>query len=326
MLLAGLATQAADGYAAGIPLLRRALRMLLDDPRSVRERSNRDQVGLLWFGGRVAANIWDAGLLFPLADRMLSSARASASVTLRAQIASDATHVALLKGDLSLARTLSDETLVMRTAAGLPPWFMRQGPEVTPGRENTRSRIIGSRVRSSTPAHTASSTTPLSRSATTRLEVHPHCPPSVIGSSRTTRAPARRSPPGRSTRPAVDVQDLVDDPAQREARRVGRAVDSSQEAKGAQECRSGVKLADDRDGYHDGRDPERADDTAAQQHGGIRGERTDRRTSREEDHRPDHHPPLAEQRPRRGENPVSGRARDRAHDQEPAEARSRFTQ
>jgi DNA-binding CsgD family transcriptional regulator len=128
VLLAGLATQVTDGYAAGIPLLRRALRMLLDDPRSVRERSHRDQVGLLWFGGRVAANIWDAGLLFPLVNRMLSSARASASVTLRAQIASDATHVALLKGDLSLARTLSDETLVMRTAAGLPPWFMRQGP------------------------------------------------------------------------------------------------------------------------------------------------------------------------------------------------------
>jgi DNA-binding CsgD family transcriptional regulator len=128
VLLAGLAMHAADGYAAGIPLLRRALRMLLDDPRSVQERSSRDKVGLLWFGCRVAANIWDAELLFQLANRMLSSARASASVTLRAQIASDATHVALLKGDLSLARTLSDETLVMRTAAGLPPWFMRQGP------------------------------------------------------------------------------------------------------------------------------------------------------------------------------------------------------
>jgi DNA-binding NarL/FixJ family response regulator len=128
VLLAGLAMQVTDGYAAGIPLLRRALRMLLDDPRSVLERSGRDQVGLLWFGGRVAANIWDAELLFQLANRMLSSARASASVTLRAQIASDATHVALLKGDLSLARTLSDETLVMRTAAGLPAWFMRQGP------------------------------------------------------------------------------------------------------------------------------------------------------------------------------------------------------
>jgi DNA-binding CsgD family transcriptional regulator len=128
VLLAGLAMQAADGYAAGIPLLRRALRMLLDDPRSVQERSGRDKVGLLWFGCRVAANIWDQELLFQLANRMLSSARASASVTLRAQIASDAAHVALLKGDLSLARTLSDETLVMRTAAGLPPWFMRQGP------------------------------------------------------------------------------------------------------------------------------------------------------------------------------------------------------
>jgi DNA-binding CsgD family transcriptional regulator len=128
VLLAGLAMQAADGYAAGIPLLRRALRMMLDDPKSVRERSDRDQVGLLWFGCRVAANIWDQELLFQLANRMLGSARASASVTLRASIASDATHVALLKGDLSLARTLSDETLVMRTAAGSPPWFMRQGP------------------------------------------------------------------------------------------------------------------------------------------------------------------------------------------------------
>jgi DNA-binding CsgD family transcriptional regulator len=128
VLLAGLAMQVTDGYAAGIPLLQRALRMLLDDPRSVQERSSRDKGGLLWFGCRVAANIWDQELLFQLANRMLSSARTSASVTLRAQIASDAAHVALLKGDLSLSRTLSDETTVMRTAAGLPPWFMRQGP------------------------------------------------------------------------------------------------------------------------------------------------------------------------------------------------------
>jgi DNA-binding CsgD family transcriptional regulator len=128
VLLAGLGTQVTDGYAAGVPLLRRALRMLLDDPRSVQERSRRDQVGLLWFGCRVAANIWDQELFFQLANRMLSSAGASASVTLRASIASDATHVALLKGDVSLARTLRDETLVMKTAVGLPPWFMRQGP------------------------------------------------------------------------------------------------------------------------------------------------------------------------------------------------------
>jgi DNA-binding CsgD family transcriptional regulator len=128
VLLAGIAVQATDGYAASLPLLRRALTMLLADPESTHERSRRDQVGLLWFGSRVAANIWDAGLLFRLAARMVSAAGASASVTLRASIASDAAHVALLAGDVSLARTLSDETLVMKAAAGLSPRFMRQGP------------------------------------------------------------------------------------------------------------------------------------------------------------------------------------------------------
>jgi DNA-binding CsgD family transcriptional regulator len=128
VLLAGMARQVTDGYAEGLPLLRRALTMLLDDPGSIRERSSRDQVGLIWFGGRVAANIWDAELLFRLATRMVSAARASGSVTLRASITSDAAHVALLRGDFSLARTLSDETVVMRTAAGLSPRFMRQGP------------------------------------------------------------------------------------------------------------------------------------------------------------------------------------------------------
>jgi DNA-binding CsgD family transcriptional regulator len=128
VLLAGLAAQVTDGYAAGLPLLRRALNMLLDDPESIAERSSRDKVGLLWFGCRVAADIWDQELFSRLATQMLSSGRASASVTLRGSIASDASHAALLRGDFSLAGTLSDETLVMRAAAGFPPEFMRQGP------------------------------------------------------------------------------------------------------------------------------------------------------------------------------------------------------
>jgi ATP/maltotriose-dependent transcriptional regulator MalT len=128
VLLAGMAAQVTEGYAAGLPLLRRALTMLLDDPASIAERSGRDQAGLLWFGCRVAADIWDQELFSRLAARMLSSARASASVTLRGSIASDASHAALLRGDFSQARALSDETLVMRAAAGFPPEFMRQGP------------------------------------------------------------------------------------------------------------------------------------------------------------------------------------------------------
>jgi hypothetical protein len=82
----------------------------------------------------------------------------------------------------------------------------------------------------------------------------------------------------------IDVQDFLDDPAQGEARRVGRAVNGGEGAKGAQERRSGVNLADDRDGHDDRRDPEGTENAAAQQHGGVRSKRANRRTHREKDH------------------------------------------
>jgi DNA-binding CsgD family transcriptional regulator len=128
VLVAGLAANVTDGYAASLPPLRRALEMMLTDPRSVEERSARDRTGLLWFGCLIAASLWDADLLFRLASRMLSSARTITSVTLRGGILSDAASVAVLKGDFPLARALSDETLVMRATAGFDDHSLLQGP------------------------------------------------------------------------------------------------------------------------------------------------------------------------------------------------------
>ena len=70
LLLDGLATRFTEGYAAGLPPLRRAL----DEFRDVDGLSAGD-ARWLWLGCRVAQDLWDDELWYVLATRGLRVAR-----------------------------------------------------------------------------------------------------------------------------------------------------------------------------------------------------------------------------------------------------------
>ena len=75
LLLDGLAAQAADGYEAGLPTLREALRAIAADAADPRGAT---VVRTLWSACRVAMNLWDDESLVVIAGRLVTRSRASA--------------------------------------------------------------------------------------------------------------------------------------------------------------------------------------------------------------------------------------------------------
>ncbi len=75
LILRGQALLAAEGQAAAIPTLRRALRAFLDQPPDALE------LHWMWFASRAAQDLWDADALRALADRQVELARAEGVLT-----------------------------------------------------------------------------------------------------------------------------------------------------------------------------------------------------------------------------------------------------
>jgi DNA-binding CsgD family transcriptional regulator len=105
-LLDGLAAQAVDGYAAGLPALREALRTLAGGSASL---PGTEMVSILWLGCRVAMNLWEDEAFVALAGRMVAVARGTGTVLEYPSALGMAATASLLTGDLAAAAASIDQ-------------------------------------------------------------------------------------------------------------------------------------------------------------------------------------------------------------------------
>jgi len=116
LLLDGLATRFTEGYAAGLPPLRRAL----DEFRDVDGLSAGD-ARWLWLGCRLAQDLWDDELWYVLATRGLRVARETGALGV---LPTAATYLAALHvqaGEFGAASSLIAEADSMTHATGMAP-------------------------------------------------------------------------------------------------------------------------------------------------------------------------------------------------------------
>jgi DNA-binding CsgD family transcriptional regulator len=111
LLLDGLTALWTEGYAAGVPTLKRALGAFLhsDDLRS------------LGLAVRTAAELWDHDAMLALATREVQLARDAGALTLLPLALTHLAAATVLTGDLSATAALIEEARSITTATGSPP-------------------------------------------------------------------------------------------------------------------------------------------------------------------------------------------------------------
>ncbi len=112
LILRGQALLAAEGQAAALPTLRRALRAFLDHPPDPRE------VHWMWFASRAAQDLWDAEALGALAARQVELARAEGVLTVLPIALSLLMLAQTVDGDLDAADASCDEIDAIRQVTG----------------------------------------------------------------------------------------------------------------------------------------------------------------------------------------------------------------
>jgi DNA-binding CsgD family transcriptional regulator len=116
LLLDGLATRFTDGYAAGVPPLRRALGAF----RSV-EGLTAGDVRWLWLACRLAQDLWDDELWYELATRALRVARETGALRVLPTAATYRACLHVHAGAFGPASSLIAETDTIVEATGLAP-------------------------------------------------------------------------------------------------------------------------------------------------------------------------------------------------------------
>jgi DNA-binding CsgD family transcriptional regulator len=116
LLLDGLATRFTEGYAAGVPLLRKALAAFCEV-----EGLTAADVRWLWLACRLAQDLWDDELWHALASRGVSVARDAGAITLLAGMANFLAAFDVHSGDVGKAAGLIDEVSAITQATGIPP-------------------------------------------------------------------------------------------------------------------------------------------------------------------------------------------------------------
>ena len=115
LLLAGLATQLTDGYAAGAPLLKRALRALRGP-----NRPGEEALHWLHFATATAGHVWDDQTWHALATRHVQLAREVGAFAMLAHALNMAIGMHAAVGDLAMAASLADEKEALTEATGIP--------------------------------------------------------------------------------------------------------------------------------------------------------------------------------------------------------------
>jgi DNA-binding CsgD family transcriptional regulator/tetratricopeptide (TPR) repeat protein len=110
LLLDGLAGHLTDGYAAGVPLLRRALDSF------GREMSTEEELRWLWVAGISALHLWDDETWIALADRHVRLAREVGAVSEAPLALTSRLYAHLFAGELTTAASLVGEVHAATTA------------------------------------------------------------------------------------------------------------------------------------------------------------------------------------------------------------------
>jgi DNA-binding CsgD family transcriptional regulator len=116
LLLDGLATRFTEGYAAGVPPLRKALVAFCE----VEGLTARD-VRWLWLACRLAQDLWDDELWCELASRGVRVARDTGALTLLPGMANFLAAFDVHSGAVDEATGLIDEVSAITHATGIPP-------------------------------------------------------------------------------------------------------------------------------------------------------------------------------------------------------------
>jgi DNA-binding CsgD family transcriptional regulator len=138
LLLDGLSTRFTAGYAAGAPVVRRALNAFLDEGNAREEELRR-----LWIACRAGLDLWDDDIWETLAIRHLQCAREAGALTVLPLALSQRICVHAFAGELGAAASLIEEMHAATEATGshIPPY----GPLVLAawrGREAEASKLI----------------------------------------------------------------------------------------------------------------------------------------------------------------------------------------
>src|SRR3954464_11833647 len=114
LLLLGLAVRFTQGYGAGAPILKEALRALRREtvlpPHEAR---------WLWFAGWVALNLWDDETWTDLTTRQLELVRGAGALTALPFVLTICTSVYAFFGELTTAASLAEETRAVTEATGI---------------------------------------------------------------------------------------------------------------------------------------------------------------------------------------------------------------
>jgi DNA-binding CsgD family transcriptional regulator len=138
LLLDGLAVRYADGYAAGAPLLKRALEGFLDaDPSG--------DVGMRWhwFASTISMDLWEEETCDALTGRFVQLARASGTLAPLPLALTQRAVLQVFTGDLAGAGWLLDEFAAVREAMGVDELpYAAQLLAVWRGREREAAALI----------------------------------------------------------------------------------------------------------------------------------------------------------------------------------------
>ncbi len=116
LLLDGLATRFTDGYAAGVPPLKRAL-----DAVSRDEGHSEDDIRWLWLACRVAPDLWEDKTWHELATRQLQVARDAGALNVLPLAATYRAGVHVHAGEFAAAAALIEEADAITEATGNAP-------------------------------------------------------------------------------------------------------------------------------------------------------------------------------------------------------------
>ena len=115
LLLQGMATLPIDGHAAGVPILKAALRAFREQPVVPPEESR-----WLSFACRAASDLWDEESWRLLATRALQRVRDAGALTAMPVFLSTISFIHAVCGELSVAESLLDELRATTAATGIP--------------------------------------------------------------------------------------------------------------------------------------------------------------------------------------------------------------
>ena len=116
LLLDGLATRFTDGYAAGLPALRRALDAVSED-----DAHSEDDLRWLWLACRIAPDLWEDETWHELATRQLRLARDAGALTVLPLAATYRAGVHVHAGEFAAAAALIEEADAITAATGNAP-------------------------------------------------------------------------------------------------------------------------------------------------------------------------------------------------------------